>query len=223
MDQRKLRVGEFLQQDCSEVRAGANAGGRHRYIVLIGFEPGNQLGQVLRRNRFFRSDEMGIGRQQHDRLEILDEIVRERVEGAIGDECAPIAAGDRIAVGRGARDPAYADDPAGTTHIFDDDRLAERGLQVLGQQARKHIRRPARSERHDDRDPTGWIDLCRGVSHGSQAKANRQGCCQNGSVGVHGALLVGCFRRPVPRSGGRCDRRRSFDLNPRGPHYLAPI
>ena len=63
---------------------------------------------------------------------------------------------DGVAVGRGARDAGRADHAAGAADVLDDDLLAEIVRHGVGEDARDRVGRPARWERHDQRNgPVG--------------------------------------------------------------------
>jgi hypothetical protein len=72
---------------------------------------------------------------------------------------AHAAGKERVAVGRGGRDPAAADHAARAADILNDQRLPERLAHLLGDDARDHVARPAGRERHDDVDGAGGVVL----------------------------------------------------------------
>jgi hypothetical protein len=81
----------------------------------------------------------------------------------------------RVAVGRRAHGTADAEAARRAADILDDDGLTERGSQRLGQDACEAIGRPARRERHDDRNRARGIDLRRGAAHRCQDRGERDG------------------------------------------------
>jgi hypothetical protein len=60
----------------------------------------------------------------------------------------PIAENDRVAIGRGMRDPAGADAAGRAGYVFDDNGLTKRVLHALGQNTRQRVPRPTGRERH---------------------------------------------------------------------------
>jgi hypothetical protein len=68
----------------------------------------------------------------------------------------------RVAIGRRLGDGIGADDAGGTARaIFDDEVLPDRLVELLHQNARDAIDRPARRKRHDDAHGARRIGLCR--------------------------------------------------------------
>ena len=65
-------------------------------------------------------------RKQRDRLEILHDVVLERIDGAVGDVCVPYSQDQGVAIGRRASDPAGPDVAGSTTDILDNYGLAKR-------------------------------------------------------------------------------------------------
>ncbi len=116
-------------------------------------------------------DEIRIARQQRDRREVLHQIVRQRIDRAVGGVRAEVPADDGVAVGRGARDAGGADRAAGAGDIFDHQRLAERDAHPLAEIADDGVGRPAGRERHDHRDRPVRIILRRRASDAA-ASAN---------------------------------------------------
>jgi hypothetical protein len=175
MHQGKLGVGQPLRQHRGQMRSRPDTGGGHRHRVLIGLEPGHQFEEIAGRQGFPRGDEMGIGRQQHHRLEILHQIVWQCVDRTAGYERAPIAAHESITVGHRARDPTEPDGATRAAHILDDDRLPQARPQTLAQPARQHIGRTARSERNHDRDRMRRLDLCARWAGDGEADERQEG------------------------------------------------
>ena len=75
----------------------------------------------------------------------------------------------RVAVRIGFCHHAGADPAGGAGTILDDDRLAQRTLQMRRQQPRHDVGSAARCKRHDDADRTGWIGDCPDTSVGRSA------------------------------------------------------
>ena len=131
----------------------------HRYLARVGLDPRDQLVQVLRGDRGIADDQLRIGSDQRHRLEVLEEIVRERIGRAVEHMGAPLADAQRIAVGRRAGDPADADAAVRPGDVLDDDGLPERHPHALGDDARDGIGRAAGGERDHQGDGTGRIGL----------------------------------------------------------------
>src|SRR5262249_56008760 len=91
---------------------------------------------------------MGYARQPYG-LEIVDQVVLQRVDGAVDHLSGPGSIEKRVAVGRRADDPADADRSRGAGHVLDDDGLAER--HALGDDARNRIHLSAGG--HPNRTP----------------------------------------------------------------------
>ena len=54
-----------------------------RRLVGVRLQPGDQLLQVVRRQSFLRDDQLRVAGDQRDRLEILQQVVRQRIDGAV--------------------------------------------------------------------------------------------------------------------------------------------
>jgi hypothetical protein len=97
------------------------------------------------------TERIGRAAQHHDMGEVLDRVVAEilrhdrhgQVRGRVGDE-------QRIAVGLGLRHIGGADAAAGAGLVLDYEGLPEHGLEMIGDQPRRGIARPAGSGRHHD-------------------------------------------------------------------------
>src|SRR5262249_20833436 len=96
---------------------------------------------------------------ERDLLEICKQVESRAVERAGADKAGPIAEAERVAVGRRLSGTPDADGRPGTSHVLDDDGLAERGPHALADNAPERVGRAARRERHDHRDWTRWIIL----------------------------------------------------------------
>jgi hypothetical protein len=99
-----------------------------------------------------------FGEQRH-RLEPTQQVVWKRVERADQDMRGHGAGDQRVAICRRPRGTADAEAPVRTSHILDNDGLTKRCPHPLGQQACNRVQRPARGERHDDRDGPRRIGL----------------------------------------------------------------
>ena len=129
-------------------------------LILPGFSfiHVDQFAKRVRRQVVLGDHELGIVRNQRDRLEILLEIVVELVDDA-ADMGVPLADVEGVAIGRGARDAPDTDAAAGAADIFDHDGLPERCAHPLGHDPRGGIGRSARRERHHQRDGARGIGL----------------------------------------------------------------
>ena len=99
-------------------------------------------------------------RDQRDRREVLERIVGElAVEERVHHQRAVDRHQQRVAVGAGLGDRLRADDGVGAGAVVDDDLLAEVLAHLLADQPAEEIGRPARRERHDQRDLARRIGL----------------------------------------------------------------
>ena len=172
----ELGLGLLAEIEAADVRAAAGADARRRRLVRIGLQPGDQLLGVLGRQRLLADDHQRRHREPDDRLEIVHRIPRHRIERRRADVARPVADAERVAVGRRADHAADADGGARAGHGLDQDRLAERLLHVLAHDPRDRVGRPARRERHDQRDRLRRIGfgLRAGQARNAQRPAQQQ-------------------------------------------------
>ena len=168
----QARPGQLLQQYARHLR-------RRRLVDVlrlarIQLHPGDQFAQIVRRQVFARDHELRIDRHQPDRLEILLQIVGQRIDD-VADVGVPLAEVDGVAVRRRAREPADPDRAAGAADVLDDHRLAQQRPHALGQNARRHIGRAARRERHDHGDLARRVGLRQRVRSAGQGRDQRDG------------------------------------------------
>jgi hypothetical protein len=117
----------------------------------------------------------------HDhRLEIVDEIERQRVDRAVDHMGAEMPHADGVAVRCGARRARHADGAARAGYVFDQDRLAERLAHAFADGARQRIGRPTSGERHVDGDRLRWERLR--LRDGNSAEQHQ---CSNSQVSFH--------------------------------------
>src|SRR3982074_3277364 len=96
-------------------------------LILVVLNPGNKLLEVARRRSLARNDDVRVGGDKADRLEVFQHIVLLSLPGAVDDMRSPVADDRSIAIGLFARDLADCNASGSTANIFDDDRLAKRG------------------------------------------------------------------------------------------------
>ena len=169
-------VGLLAEIETADMRAGAGADARRRRLIGIGFQPGDQLLGVLRRQRFLADDHQRRHRQPRDRLQIVHDVPRHRIERRRADVARPVADAERVAVGRRIHHAADADGGAGAGHGLDQNRLAERVFHMVADDPRDRVGRPARRERHDEVDRLRRIGLglCAGQTQGKNDRGNQR-------------------------------------------------
>ena len=133
-----------------------------------------KLFQIVRRQALPADDHLRIAGQQRDRFEIVQHVILQGIDRAVDDMCAPDAVDQRVAVGRGARDPADADAAPRATDVLDDDRLAEQGPHAFGQDPCQRVDGPASRKRYDQRDWPRRISLRAGEAR-ERGQADRAG------------------------------------------------
>ena len=146
------------------MQACARTAGPGRHLVLIGFDPTNQFRQVLGRHCGLRHDHRVIVREQRHRLEVVQDVIWERVDRAVYDVRVPGADADRVAVGRRSGGSAHADGPSRPGHILNDNGMAKRQLHAFSHDAGERIGGTSGGERHNHRDRARRIGL---ASHAS--------------------------------------------------------
>jgi hypothetical protein len=130
-----------------------------RGFVRIGPEPVGQFFEVVGREGFPHHGKLRIGRDQRDRLEIVQHVVWQLIDRAVDYVRAPMADADRVAVGLGTGDPSDADRARRSGCILDDDGLTERRPHPLAHDACNRIGRAARGERYHQGDRARRIGL----------------------------------------------------------------
>jgi len=166
----KIGVCFALKQQPGNMHDAARAISPLRCLAGIGFKPGKQLLQAIRRNAFAADDQKRTARNQGDRFEIVLHVVVQGIDGAVGNVRGPIAFDQRVAIGRRARDPADADAAGRAWRVFNDDGLAKRSGHAPGDNARNRIGAAACGIRDHERNGTRWvIRRCRGSDDGQNA------------------------------------------------------
>ena len=148
-------VGRGFESKAGDVTARARTSGAGGGRLRPRLQPCQQLRQRFRRNSVLADDDHGIARQQHYRLQIVDEVAAKLVDRAVGDVGAETAEAHGVAVGRRVHDAADADGAAGACGVLHQDRLAKRRLHALGENSHHRIRRTAGGKRHHDSDGVG--------------------------------------------------------------------
>ena len=143
-------------------RAAASA---RSIIELARLRPG-ESDQLLDVGRCYGGmcDEYVGGRsEQRDRREIPGRIVAEGTAQSGADAQGPRSThDDRVAVSRRLRCDFGADSASGAGAVIDDDLLAQALAQRLGDEAARHVDRPAGGIGHDEADgPAGIICIRR--------------------------------------------------------------
>ena len=131
------------------MRAAAGAGRTHDELALMGLRIGDELHDRLGRRGIRHEHEKRKLRDQRDRRQIRQGIVAERaVERGIRRQRRG-AVEDGVAVGFGACDEFVADIGAGAAFVVDDDLLTPDFRELLGEDPRVGVGRPARRDRHN--------------------------------------------------------------------------
>ena len=134
------------------MRRAAGADRSERDWIVIRLHPGHQLGRGLRRQSVFADDPQRRARQQRDRLQVVQDVVIERIERRRADMAGPVADADGIAIRSRVNDASGRDGAAGAADGFDDDRLAERAPHRIGEDPPQRIGRAAgrKADQHGD-------------------------------------------------------------------------
>jgi len=100
-----------LERQADDVGKATRAAVALRGSIGILLQPSDQLGEVIRRHVFLRDDHELRARNQRDRREVPENIVRKRQNRTIENVRADAAEADRVAVRWRAGDAAGADAP----------------------------------------------------------------------------------------------------------------
>src|ERR1700733_5015056 len=158
MHGRNPRPGLALEQHGTDVaRAsdtrGANQGGP-------AFHPGNKLAEIVRGYALSGDDQLVRAWETCDRLEVVQQIVPQRVNLTFDDMRAPIAHTESVSIGRRVDRTADADAAASTSDVLNDDRLAEAFAHRPCNGPSDRVRWPTGGKRDDERDPMRGV-FCR--------------------------------------------------------------
>jgi hypothetical protein len=126
----------------------------------------------------FAEKQLRIAGNHRDRFEVLQQIIRQRIDCAVEDVCSDVPDANRIAIRRGASDTADADTSRCTRHVLNDDALSKLNRHALSQNAGQRIGRPTGGKRHNHRDRVCRIALGRGHAGRGQPNNARDHKCQ---------------------------------------------
>ncbi len=149
-DRGQLGAERLQEQEPAKVggRADAGVGVGCRHALLL--RPGEQLRDGARRQAGLADDRHRHIGDAADRIEVVDhvvpQVVVERGRGGVGD----VPDRQRVAVGRGLRDPGHADGAAGAAQILDQHLLAQSAAHRFPDEAGDRVRRAAGSRGHHD-------------------------------------------------------------------------
>jgi hypothetical protein len=121
-------------------------------MVRVGLEPTDQLRQVGNGQFFSDRDDLRIGRDQRDRLEILYDIIFEWIGRTIEHMRRYRAENQHVPVGFGACDLAGSNTAGRARRVLHDHGLSELRLQSLRHDTTDRVGRSARWKRHDQRN-----------------------------------------------------------------------
>ncbi len=195
--------GPLLEHFADHVRRRAVARRSEVDLAGVGLGVGNELGDRVHRQLRIGDQEIGAGREQCDRREILDRVIADvGVDRGSDREGRGVAEHQRIAVGFGACGRFGADGAARPGTIVDDDALIKTDRQLLGGEACHGVGRPAGGERHDHLDDAARVGLRIGAAGEGGGRCNGTG--EPRATADHGVLsrpvvqtvvLVGRLRR----------------------------
>jgi hypothetical protein len=130
-----------------------------RRRIWVGLQPGDETPEVRGRHCVLCDDQLRKTRNKRNWLEILQQIILERIQCSIRNLAIPVSDGQGIAVGRCACHPADADASVGPAYVLNYNGLTERHSHAFGHKAREGVHRPARGGRHHHRDRARRIGL----------------------------------------------------------------
>jgi hypothetical protein len=127
-------------------------------LARLAFRQRDEFGDVPGRQRRTGFHDQRRFRQQHDWREIANRVVRQLgIDGGVRPLRTHGPDQQGVAVGRGLGDRGRAEHAAGSAAVLDDDRPTECLAEPGRDDARHHIDRAARGERHHDLDDLIWI------------------------------------------------------------------
>ena len=138
------------------------------------FHPGHQFLEIVRRQRRPRRERRGRGIDQADGGEIFLGVEGEtRIHRHAGRQ-RHLMDQDGVAVGIGAGGLRGGDHAAGAADVFDHDRLAERFLHRVLDDARDRVSRAAGRKRHDHGDGMVRISLRQSGATGETTRGKKR-------------------------------------------------
>jgi hypothetical protein len=147
-----LRASDLLEKNAGNMCGTARPDRRHRGLALAFFQPGNQFMQILGGYIALRDDQLRVGRDQRDWLEVGHDVEWQRINRAIEDVRAREANSNGVAIRCRTREAANTNIASAARHILDNDGLAQSRAHVLRECARNHVGRTAGRNRNDERD-----------------------------------------------------------------------
>ena len=162
-DVNELRAGDDVEELAREVVRGAGAARAEVERAGLGFREGDELLQVLRRQRRLRDHHVRHRRDQAHRREVLHRVVVDLRVQRRADGERRRDQHDGVAVGRRPRRRLGADVAAGAAAVLGHHRLAEARRQPLGDQPAEDVGAAAGRERQDEADRArgpGVLRLC---------------------------------------------------------------
>ena len=190
-------VGDVAVGDASRLRdqlhrvvpRRRDARGRDRDLAGVGLHRVEQLLGVLVRRARIDADDLDVGDGEEE-VPVLDRRVQ-RAERLVGAEVLRRSRGPGVAVLRGVHRALGADRSRGAGLVDDDDRLAERLLELGGSDARDLVGRAARRPRHDQVDRPGRLPvLRRGGAGGCRERGEESDVPADAGRNHAGLLLV---------------------------------
>jgi hypothetical protein len=147
------------------------------------FSPVDQFVQVPRPHRFPCKKDKRNSYERRDRREIIQYVVRKRIQSAVEYMRAHVPEVNRVAIGRRVNGAAETDASGRPGDIFDDNRLSKVLSHPLGDDAAEHISRAALGKRNDHGDRARRIGFRpRDVRHGRESGST--GCQMQKSTAV---------------------------------------
>ncbi len=128
----KRGASHVLECNAGKISRRASARNADAGLAGIGFEPSNQLLQIVHRQAVLDADEQRLVGQFGDRRQIVQQIEIEFVKTADQNMRRQGADAQRVTVGRGADHAGDADTSCGARHILNDHGLAERLAHRIG-------------------------------------------------------------------------------------------
>src|SRR6516225_1584784 len=171
-DERQMRSGFPLKNGGDQALPGRGGSSRH---VRIGLEPGNQFGQVPRRYCLFRIKKSRVRGQRRDRREAVEEVIVQRIEGAVEYMTVDGSKFDRVTIRLCPSSAARTDAAIRAAYVFNNDRLPKPLSHPFCDDSSGHVGWAARSEGYDHGDRARRIGLRARVTRNGR-KSDSAGC-----------------------------------------------